>query len=543
MILRIIIISFLSGMLWANNSYPGSFLLHKTMDDTLSVQNELKSNVITEIRLQGDSTVWLGTGQGLSVLRDSVSVIAMDTLTLVGGSEVVLNDGIAAIAVFGEKLFCAGATDDGDTPVGAGFYMTDAALDEHVVWSYYPQPVDEVGDSLVPYAGRIFRALPVTTDHANVTYDATFTDDYIWTTSWAGGLRRLDLSSGSEWDRVPLPKDSQRFLITCADSAYTDDGTGNEILNNFYLNPRDPRDSGNHNHKAFSVVGYGDTIWVGTANGINRGILGSGGCVDWEHYSFPEDGLSGNFVVSVAYQNWQGERTIWAATLNAEDPGEERGLSYSVDDNVWSIVPELQGERVYNVHTSGSYVFAGAESGLWISPDVGKTWAKYPPAIDTTYLATDEILSQSVFAVNIDTRDYYGRPVLWMGTLDGLGRSSDLNAGNWTIYRTDYLGVYAYPNPFSPNIHHVMGEDGYVRFHTGDVASYVIEMAVYNFAMERVYRLSFDRRHANAGALKWNGRDMNGRQVDNGVYFVNLNYSESANQSPSDHWLKLIIVK
>ncbi len=539
----LILLSFIVMMTGVYGQALSPRLFSWTTRDTIAAQNELKSNVITEIRIQGDSTVWLGTGQGLSVLRDSVSVIAMDTLTLIDGSEVVLNDGIAAIAVSGEKLFCAGATDDGDTPVGAGFYMTDAALDEPVVWSYYPQPVDEPGDSLVPYAGRIFRALPVTTDHANVTYDATFTDDYIWTTSWAGGLRRLDLASGSEWDRVPLPKDSQSSLITCADSAYTDDGAGNEILNNFYLNPRDPRDNGNHNHKAFSVVGYGDTIWVGTANGINRGILGSGGCIDWEHYSFPEDGLSGNFVVSVAYQNWQGIRTIWAVTLNAESAGEERGLSYSTDDNTWNIVSELRGERIYNVHANGSYVFAGAESGLWISPDAGGTWAKYPPAADTTYLATDEILSESVFAVTLDTRDYYGRPVLWMGTLDGLGRSSDLNAGNWTIYRTDYPGVYAYPNPFSPNIHHVMGEDGYVRFHTGDVASYIIELAVYNFAMERVYQNTFDRRLANAGALKWNGRDENGRQVDNGVYFVNLNFSESVNQSPIDHWLKLIVVK
>ena len=45
------------------------------------------------------------------------------------------------------------------------------------------------------------------------------------------------------------------------------------ILNDYFLNPRDPVDGGNHNHKAFSVLVYGDTVWVGTANGLNRGLM------------------------------------------------------------------------------------------------------------------------------------------------------------------------------------------------------------------------------------------------------------------------------
>lgn len=511
--------------------------------DSVIVQNELKNNSIFDIESQGDSTIWLGTGQGLAVLRDSLSVLAVDTLTLLSGEQVIFQDGIVAIAAQGDRFFCAGVTDDGETPMGSGFYLTDNALNENLVWSYYPQPVDDVGDSLVPYAGRTFRALPVTTDRLNITYDAAFTDGYLWVTSWAGGLRRLDLNSGTEWDRVPLPKDSQSFLVTCADSAYSVDNLGNEILNNYYLNPRDPRDNGNHNHKAFSVTGYGDTVWVGTANGINRGLLGEDGCIDWDHYSYPLDGLSGNFVVSIAHQYWDNERTVWAVTLNADSPGEERGLSYTADDSTWHTVPSLLGERIYNVHCKDSYVFAGSENGLWVSPDAGQTWAKYPPAADTTYLSTDEILSEDVFSVLLDTRDYYGRPVVWMGTSDGLGRSEDIYGGSWNIYRTDYPGVYAYPNPFSPNVHNLLDGDGYVRFHIDEIASYTIEVGIYNFALERVYHGVFDRRDADSGTLKWNGRDENGRLVDNGVYFVNLAYSETSNQSRTDHWIKLIVVK
>ena len=45
------------------------------------------------------------------------------------------------------------------------------------------------------------------------------------------------------------------------------------------------------------------------------------------------------------------------------------------------------------------------------------------------------------------------------------------------------------------------------------------------------------------GALKWDGRDMLGNHVANGVYFIRINYASSSNQSPGDNWTKLIVVK
>ena len=61
--------------------------------------------------------------------------------------------------------------------------------------------------------------------------------------------------------------------------------------------------------------------------------------------------------------------------------------------------------------------------------------------------------------------------------------------------------------------------------------------------MEKVFAGSFDKRNAAAGVLKWNGRDMQGRLVHNGVYFVKLNYPDNRNSKPSPHWVKLIVVK
>ena len=60
--------------------------------------------------------------------------------------------------------------------------------------------------------------------------------------------------------------------------------------------------------------------------------------------------------------------------------------------------------------------------------------------------------------------------------------------------------------------------------------------------MEKVFEEKINLNSYN-GALKWNGRDLKGNLVHNGVYFVRLKYSPNANTSPIDFWDKLIVVK
>ena len=50
---------------------PSSFLARANGDTILP---GFQSNVIVEILMQGDSTLWFGTGRGLSVMRDSTLV-------------------------------------------------------------------------------------------------------------------------------------------------------------------------------------------------------------------------------------------------------------------------------------------------------------------------------------------------------------------------------------------------------------------------------------------------------------------------------------
>ena len=519
--------------------------------------------------------------------------------------------GISAMAVSDQgRMLIAVAGSKNGIPVGKGIAYTDVATHDVIDWTYYDQPIDTSISVKINTAGGLMHVLPITVYEANVTYDIAFSDEFAWIASWAGGLRRYKLLDKT-WERVPLPMDDQFELTTCVnprvypDSSYERTyvnkiDTYNWLLRDYYYNPRDPEDDcdtvfhsstdgtwrgmrkdadgepfvpdstnyddwvldnpegwvltcGNHNHKAFSVLAYVDTVWVGTANGINRGIFKffeGIDCINWEHYSYPTHGLSGNFVVGLALQMHKGKRVIWAATVNADDPTEQRGVSYTTNDGLsWNTA--LLGERVYNITAHDSLVFAATAKGLWKTED-GINWARYNPARqaipvpNTAIHSTDEVLANEVYSVAFDSRPYYGDNSIWIGTGDGAAYSYDLDGLNWKIFRAEYDRDedYAYPNPFSPYTHNVIGGDGYVRFHTNEWSgTFVIDLDVYNFAMEKVFAGSFDRRVASSGALKWNGRDTQGRLVNNGVYFVKLKYPENQTSKPSAHWVKLIVVK
>ena len=540
----------------AQTGSPERFLLRSSPADTFLSQG-LTSNVVAEVKLMGDTLTWFGTGQGLALFDGNTTYHHNSTTdSLIDGqmTKLVPNGGIPAVSILNNTMAVAFSGDNGTIQVGYGLVLTNNAQaisdSGGIDWKYLKQPMDKDADTLRPFGEGFFRSLPVTVPEANVTYDAFLNGNYLWTASWAGGLRRYNLND-ENWEIVPLPLDEQRSLSLCTGFDETDD-LGRAILPEYYLNPRDPADGGNHNHKAFSVLISGDTIWAGTANGINRGLVinewqeTSPGnfqlfdCIEWEHYSYPNDNLTGNFVVGLAKQVWNGLTTIWAATINADTPGEMRGLSYTRDGgSTWETT--LHGERVYNITAHDSIVLASSQTGLWKSHD-GENWALYKPAIDTTLMSQSQILTDLVYTSTFDDRDSVLK--LWVGTSNGAALSSDIQGSSWTIFQTEYdsMDFYAYPNPFSPLNHNQLGGEGYVRFHTGVIVNTQIELDIYNFAMEKVFQQNFNLNTYN-GALKWNGRDLNGAYVDNGVYFIRMKYSPSLNESPQYFWDKLIVVK
>jgi len=539
----------ISSLLLGQNMLPQYYKM-KSINFDSSAHRGLKTNIIGDIEPQSDTLLWLGTGTGLAVLRDTSSIYTLTSNKDIqeGQASASTPDGaVSALAVNGNSLFAAFAKSGENITIGNGLIYSSNSTGNTISWTYFNQLVDTEADSLSPFAKRFFRGLPITVKEANVTYDASINGNNIYITSWAGGLRRYNTST-KIWQRIPLPQDNDQTLNTCDESSYIATSSGS-ILKDFYLNPRDPIDGGNHNHKAFSVISYSDTVWVGTANGINRGLIGANGCINWTHYTPNADGLSGGFVVDLAIQRYKGYNIIWAATVLAEQ-GEVNGVSYSIDGgDTWNST--LIGERAYNITASDSIVLVATKSGLWKTiiddpADIAKAWAKYKPAKQALEIGStgtykiDEVLSDEVVAVSYDKRPFYSSDVtIWISSWDGLARAMNAQGSNWQIYRTSYdpKKAYAYPNPFSPYEHNQLQGDGYVHININVKVSFVVKMDVFNFAMEKVAHKEFDRRRTSTGSFKWNGKDASGRIVDNGVYFIRLEFDEKV------EWIKLIVVK
>ena len=431
---KLIIIFLFINLSFGQNLLPGLFKINRSAFDSTAYKG-LKSNMISDLVPQADTLLWLGTGSGLALLRDTTSIVTISSKAEVSASltDVTPTGGVTALAVSNKTIFAAFAKSGDNITIGNGLIYSTDATGKSIDWSYFDQPIDTKADSLAPFAKRFFKGLPITVKEANVTYDAAISGNYIWITSWAGGLRRYNISQ-KVWERVPLPQDGDQILNTCELASY-ENTTSGYILKNYYLNPRDPQDGGNHNHKAFSVIAYSDTVWVGTANGINRGLIGANGCIDWTHYTPIQNGLSGGFVVDLEIQRYKGYDVIWAATVSAGS-GEKNAISFSMDNgDTWNTT--LIGERAYNITAADSIVLVASKSGLWKTVtdnpmDIAKPWAKYNSAKQairygsTGIYNMDEILSQEVIGVSYDKRPFYSSSsTIWIGTWDGMARAID----------------------------------------------------------------------------------------------------------------------
>ena len=258
---KLIILVFCLNIVLAQTLLPGAYKLNISDFDS-SAYKGLKSNMISDIILQEDKLVWLGTGSGLATLRDSTSIFTISSKTDISPGQltnITPTGGVVALTSYRKTLFAAFATSGEDITIGNGLIYSSDATGNSIDWTYFEQQIDTEADSLAPFAKRFFKGLPITVKEANVTYDAAISGNYIWITSWAGGLRRYNILQ-KVWERVPLPQDSDQILNTCESSSYNDTSVG-YILKDFYLNPRDPWDGsstknsdsklyGNHNHKA-----------------------------------------------------------------------------------------------------------------------------------------------------------------------------------------------------------------------------------------------------------------------------------------------------
>lgn len=449
----------------------------------------LASNTITDVLIHGGNTVWLGTGGGLTRTRDDAATF--ESYTQVHG---LGKGGVSGLAVSDDIIWVATGfdtiTEFGSFQAGGGLaYSQDDAMS----WNYIRQPDDQIGTSV-----------------NNITFDIALRAEEVWITSFAGSLRRSD-DLGNNWQ------------IVTPDSFAFDP-------NNITLN-----------HRAFSVINVDGTLWVGTAGGINRS---SDGGENWTNFSHQNQdaAISGNFVVALAHQRYADRSIVWAATWEttseSNDTTEYRGVSWS-EDQGFSWRTALRGETCYNIAFDDSAVYVGSQKGLYKSIDGGSQWTLFPEIENVS--GTRRILAGEVFDAGVSAG-----PALWAGTGNGLGKSND-DGVTWDVFQVfppagqnGQPRTYAYPNPFSPNVHNRFNDAGHVRFQYNTVNETRVTLKLYDFSMRHVKTVVEGEPRPAGGDFYeiWDGTGPYGELVANGVYFYEIEL-----EGDGKYWGKLVVLK
>jgi hypothetical protein len=439
----------------------------------------LRSNSVSDIVIhRGD--IWLGTGKGLA--RSSDGGKTWVTYTNANG---LPRGGISAIAVTDTIIWVAAAFDSltkdaGVLPTGGGLSYS---IDDGKTWTHVPQ----------------FGPTPV----QNVTYDIALRKNQIWATNFGGGLQR-SIDRGQTWTVVS--PDTFSF---------------------------DPL--GNLNHRAFSIINADGVLWHGSAGGINKSLDGGNTWTNFSHQNQIQP-ISGNFVVAIGQQKWRGREYIWAATVNAEDQKEFKGVSVTEDGGYsWRVT--LADEFAHNFAFDDSIAYVVTDNGLFKSIDFGRNWAKFAPVFDQS--KGEQFFTTEYFAVDADQ----GR--VWTGGPDGVA-STDDEGRTWNIQRGSVKAgesgeprTYAYPNPFSPSRHNQFRDDGHVRFQYKTTRPTKVTIKIFDFAMELVAEVVSQKERPVAGQFAeiWNGRNNRGDVVANGVYFYRLEL-----ESEGMFWGKVMVL-
>jgi ligand-binding sensor domain-containing protein len=484
--IRCLLILTCSVPLCGRNLLPNRFLMNQSED------SRIPSNLIDTIVIDGDY-VWIGTSNGLLVTTDRGAtwrtITRADGLGKGGVSAVAIKDSLIWVATaFDTMTIEAGLLDAG----GGLSYSTDHGE----TWNWIRQPVDSRDET---------RYAPTTTHVQNLTYDIAISDRYVWITSFGGGLRRSRIEDhGSEWEVITV--DGQPF----------------DALE--YLE-----------HRAFSVICEDGTLWVGTAGGIHKSTDEGETWTTFNHENQTEP-VSGNFVVAIGRQTSKSRDLIWAATIEALGEDEYRAVSITEDGGLsWRIVKD--GFFTHNFAFLDSVAYAATDLGLFKSIDYGETWGFFLHYKDEE--SGDQIYVTEINSVAVDSIG------LWVGTSDGLVYTE--NEYQWKIYRAYEMPgqngnpeTYAYPNPFSPQVHNQLGMEGFVRFQYAISRSAYVTVKIYDFGMNLVTTAVKDHYRPSAGSYAevWNGTNDLGEPVANGVYFYRVDRSGDASL-----WGKVMVVK
>jgi hypothetical protein len=476
------------------SKYLNAWTLDATVGD---VTTQIPSNSVSHIAVRGN-TLWIGTSNGLAR-----STNGGRTWESFGTTPQFTKKGIFAIAVSGDTIWTStGYSQDLEgqsVQTGAGYTYS---LNNGSTWTGLPQTMDNLSDSMVTYGVNTIKFLPIVVDEQNVTYDISVGFGTVWIASWSSGIRK-STDHGATWHRVVLPS---KILASIAP-------TDTLSAANAKIDPRK-----DNNYLGFAVHAQSpDTIWAGTAGGVNRSVDGG---MSWTKFTRDNqiEHILSDWIIAIASQRTNGAVRVWTTNWPAEGSGQEYGVSMTEDGGrTWKNF--LHGVKAYDFAFRDSIVYVAAEGGIYRSADAGASWQRSGDVIDP---ATHErITANRFYAVGViaDT--------VFAGSGEGLVKTVDAPGtsfgSTWNILRTfaplpSTSSTYAYPNPFAPRLESV-------RFHYALAgASGAVTIEVFDFGMNRMRTVIKDAVRSGAGEHDelWNGVNDQGERVKNGVYFYRV---------------------
>jgi hypothetical protein len=234
-------------------------------------------------------------------------------------------------------------------------------------------------------------------------------------------------------------------------------------------------------------------------------------------------------------QKYNGKEIIWGATRKAEDQNEVNAFSYSTNGGLnWAYT--LKDVRPNNISFKDSIVFALTDDGIFRSNFGSFNWSK--PGLIYDEENKDKLNTSSFYDAD------YKNDTLYIGSADGLIRFIEFSppwSGKYKIFRTfdpidltSDIKTYSAPNPFSP-------DDEIVRifYKTGKSGS-KITIKIFDFGMNMVKTLIQNAVRNSPDELftSWDGRNNEGNQVANGVYFYRVEVD-----SDKPVWGKILVLQ
>jgi len=475
-------------------------VLNKTADKTPL------GNTVEKIEFVAD-TIWIATSKGLSKSTDNgnswTNFYKTEAFGEEGISAIGYQNGVVWTSTWHlEELF--------GSSIGVGSGLRYSASGGKS-WIKIEQPVDNKSDTIIVYGNNNLKANPTTVPQENFIYDLAFTTNTIWYAAKAGGLRK-STDMGKTWKKIVLPPDNLNSIKPT------------DQLNFKY----DP--SIHLNHRVFSILVIDDnTLYVGTANGINKTTDGGISWVKFNHTNQSKP-ISGNFVLSLEQNKF--DNSIWAATWKAEGATEYWAVSSSTNSgNTWETY--LSDSRTLdfgfkyiqqNNQIISADIFAATQDGMFRSSNNGITWISAPTIVDQATnisLGTRHFRTVEVKKKNDNTYD------IWLGSNRGLARLNE-STGFWTGIWKVFLAspelksiteVFAFPNPFSP-----LKEKTNIKY--GTTQSTNVTIRLFDFGMNLIKTLiqNAPRGESTEQIETWDGKDEFGKVVPNGVYFYRLDF-------------------